>query len=101
MHMFRVQSKQSIRPTCGIRLPSIAKPSTQVNAARLLHSAQLLAGQRGSPAHLRVRVRELAEVMSSCNELVVGAGGGDAAALQHDHQVRTAEMLHLTRKCIT
>ena len=47
-------------------------------------------------AHLHIRVRELAEVVSSCDEIVVGADGGNAAALQHDYLVRATEMLHLT-----
>ena len=52
-------------------------------------------GQRRSQAHLHVRMRELAEVVPGRDEVFVGARRGDAAALQHNHQVCSAEVLHL------
>ena len=58
--------------------------------------AQLLRAQRSSQAsYLHISVRELSEVVSGRDEVSVGARGGDAAALQHDDQVRAAQMLHL------
>ncbi len=55
-------------------------------------------GQPPCRVYLRIGVCELAEIVSSCDEIVVRAGGGNAAALQHDYHVCAAEMLHLLQR---